>query len=547
MGNQLFSVSEPSVPACVICLLQASDSMRSSYQTPKGPFSKLEAACLFLDHLLDWLVTRHKSRTLVPLDLDIAVISHTALMGGSCTLANLITDSSGSTFIPLQEIAQRAVERTGRRPHRWITVNAAGKAAPHHALRHAYLLAQWWLQNHLDGAPPVIIHCTDVQGFDSSYAMLSRSAQLLASTRGGLTLFHCIFSEHSNVRILPGQGNNLSRDQICQLFGSSSALDSFHFDPDIERECYSVNSLPRSSIIKLILKPLIDRSDRTNNQGFRSVPPLQTKILWTAKKGNAQCEWEDACAGNLDLGTFAIADGASEGIFSRLWADLLTRRFVEQHPDFTDPCQIANWIQRCRSEWMRDINYHSLRYTQQMKVDTIGTGSTLLTLHIMCPSDSSNKDQLSGSWEASAIGDCCLFWIRGNRLLGTFPCIDSKQFGNTPALVRTKPDVPMPGPSFARGKWQKGDLFLLATDSVSQYLLANCTDSLTPNWQRYWSMESDEWRLEIDQLREQGKIVNDDSTMLLVLLSSKNDESQKKCDQILEASVKSEMLVENFE
>ena len=43
------------------------------------------------------------------------------------------------------------------------------------------------------------------------------------------------------------------------------------------------------------------------------------------------------------------------------------------------------------------------------------------------------------SWQAVAVGDSCLFVVRGGRLYSSFPLEDTAQFDNSPALVCSNP------------------------------------------------------------------------------------------------------------
>ncbi len=100
--------------------------------------------------------------------------------------------------------------------------------------------------------------------------------------------------------------------------------------------------------------------------------------LWMPKLGDDDSECEDAFAVVEDRGRAAIADGASEGIFSRAWSTLLTESVVAEPIDPLDPDAVAGRLDTLRHEWLRRIDYPTRRYTQQSKVDQTGAGATLL-------------------------------------------------------------------------------------------------------------------------------------------------------------------------
>jgi hypothetical protein len=123
---------------------------------------------------------------------------------------------------------------------------------------------------------------------------------------------------------------------------------------------------------------------------------------------------------------------------------------------------------------------------------------------------------------ASAVGDCCCFQIRKNRLVKAFPVHDSHDFNNQPRLVISKED----GKQFEdnekvdRGPWRAGDRFLLMTDAIAQWFLSaheqgsrpcQDIDAVVVHTQPHQA-----FNLWIDKLREQDKIRNDDVTLAVV-------------------------------
>jgi hypothetical protein len=239
------------------------------------------------------------------------------------------------------------------------------------------------------------------------------------------------------------------------------------------------------------------------------------------KMGDDDSEWEDAFTCDERLGAAAVADGASEGIFSRAWSALLCESLVAEPIDLGDPEAVAGRVQALRADWLRRIDYPSRRYTQQAKVDQTGAAATLLVLRLSSRPPLDPGDALAPTagddphgWRAWAVGDSCLLHVREGRLLGTFPIGVSTDFGIAPALVRTRPDTRTPAFLEARGSCRPGDLFLLATDAVAQALLRDVEEGTPPDWHRYEGLDLDAWRAEIDDLRRRRRIVNDDSTLV---------------------------------
>ena len=98
-------------------------------------------------------------------------------------------------------------------------------------------------------------------------------------------------------------------------------------------------------------------------------PRFEWRALWMPKRGNDEREWEDGFAADAAGGILAVADGAGDGIFSKLWADLLLSSFVAQPVALDDPAAVEPWIQERRREWFEAIRYPEQRWSIQMKID----------------------------------------------------------------------------------------------------------------------------------------------------------------------------------
>src|SRR5262249_425603 len=149
----------------------------------------------------------------------------------------------------------------------------------------------------------------------------------------------------------------------------------------------------------------------------------------TAKRGNSAEEIEDAFAIDEKHAFAAISDGASEGIFVRRWAQLLTQSYIDHRIDPADTIKRLAWISACRKVWLEQIDFPRLRWSQQNKVDETGGAATFLSWQLGRAPDGGL------AWKAWAIGDSCLFWIRRNKLRATFPVTHSHHFANAPWLL----------------------------------------------------------------------------------------------------------------
>ncbi|WP_410959326.1 hypothetical protein, partial [Salmonella sp. SAL4433] len=87
-------------------------------------------------------------------------------------------------------------------------------------------------------------------------------------------------------------------------------------------------------------------------------------------------------------------------------------------------------------------------------------------------------------WRACAVGDASLFWVRGGRLLATFPVVAADQFGSAPLRVRSNPGFKTLAVA-AAGTCQPGDRFVLATDAVASRLFKSAAIGPGPEWGRF--------------------------------------------------------------
>ncbi len=194
-------------------------------------------------------------------------------------------------------------------------------------------------------------------------------------------------------------------------------------------------------------------------------PPLAS-TEWISgtlpKVGNRPEENEDAATAGADSLRFAIADGATEGWESAPWAKHLTTAFIRQPPT---PATFQGWLAEARQTWVPQVAPGLLPWYVTVKQQE-GSFATVAGLEIR-----RSKQTPGWGWRAVAVGDSCLFHIRGDELLAAFPITSPAGFGNRPRLVPSSTDNVCPEPEWLAGRAEPGDLFLLATDAVAAQLL----------------------------------------------------------------------------
>ena len=81
----------------------------------------------------------------------------------------------------------------------------------------------------------------------------------------------------------------------------------------------------------------------------------------------------------------------------------------------------------------------------------------------------------NNSWEAISVGDCCLFHIRQNKIINSFPLSSSNLFNNSPTLLCSLVEGTNSQPEFEfqKGKWRVDDTIFLMTDALASWFLAS--------------------------------------------------------------------------
>jgi hypothetical protein len=231
-------------------------------------------------------------------------------------------------------------------------------------------------------------------------------------------------------------------------------------------------------------------------------PPAVYRV---PKHGSSYAEYEDAMAWSRQQRRFAVADGASASAFARLWAQLLVRAYVAGR---LQPDTLEHDLAPLQARWSADVERRDLPW-YAIEQARRGAFAALAGLTI----------EDSGQWSALAVGDCCVFHLRGEALLQAVPLSDPEAFDNRPLLLGSRPvaNVTLRTEGAivtAQGTWQCGDTFLLMSDALaatflrSEAALAALCFERTPAGFKDW----------VSQLRGERVLRNDDVSLMWLAL-----------------------------
>ena len=246
--------------------------------------------------------------------------------------------------------------------------------------------------------------------------------------------------------------------------------------------------------------------------------PFHARIFWQPKDEGFWKEYEDAYAVNSARAIAAIADGVASAMFSGKWARLLVETVINGPPDPTRREEFLQWLGPLRAEWERQIDRPHLPYFQKLKLQEYGGGfSTLLWLETL-PQD--GNESVPGAWRyrAVALGDCCLFHLRGGQILGAFPMQRSADFERDPAAlasVRGGQDRTLVFQT-CESEYLPDDHLVLATDALAAWIFRQTEAGNPVPWEQWAGMSDEEFAAWLREIRKALAIRCDDTTLILL-------------------------------
>jgi len=248
--------------------------------------------------------------------------------------------------------------------------------------------------------------------------------------------------------------------------------------------------------------------------------------FWLPRRGYQPEEYEDASAADPVTGRFALSDGTTNSSFANLWAQLLVADFVQNVDHnltrldaFFFAIQKQWYTSPIIQETLEKIARNPLRFWFIKDKLMKGGFATFLGLSI-----TSAPGEIP-QWEATAVGDTCLFHTRGPTLFSAFPIDHSSKFNNSPKLLgsRTPPDRIRKTPALRiQGSGLTDDRLWMMTDALAKWCLMEHEGGRDP-WGEIDSIltcpePQQRFSAWIEEIRSSRKLHNDDVTLLLIIL-----------------------------
>ncbi|MEQ8791752.1 MAG: protein phosphatase 2C domain-containing protein [Pirellulaceae bacterium] len=244
---------------------------------------------------------------------------------------------------------------------------------------------------------------------------------------------------------------------------------------------------------------------------------FEHRAFWLPKDVGRTEEFQDAWCVDEERGLAAIADGVSSSLFSASWAKILTKAVVDDPPYVDDPPSLPDWFQEHRDAWIEPIDENGLAWHQKPKFK-LGAHTTLLWVEMYVADEKKTGVRDASEIYGYAVGDSCLFHVREDKVIRSFPLTDSQSFLNDPHVIGSidKQQDHLLQFETWESYCQPGDLLVLCTDAIAAWAVARMENGTPPKWRSYWNRDPDEWRREILDLRERQEMRADDATLLLL-------------------------------
>jgi hypothetical protein len=254
-------------------------------------------------------------------------------------------------------------------------------------------------------------------------------------------------------------------------------------------------------------------------------PHVRVSEFLMPKEDMSLEECEDAVGVSLSALRFAVADGATEAFDSRSWARSLAEGWAggDVNGKASAPVgveEFGRWVVSVGARLHESWEGRELPWYAEEKA----RGGSYAAFVGLC--FESDGERLG--WRAVALGDACLVWRRGGRILSAMPLSVGGRFNSSPPLVPSR--ASLLGAALERavtgaGAALEGDTFLLLTDAAAQWFFAQ-HEAGRPALAEFDSLLA---RRDNDALaellrgeRRAGRMADDDVAILLIAVGAED-------------------------
>ncbi|MBF0556406.1 MAG: protein phosphatase 2C domain-containing protein [Nitrospirae bacterium] len=246
------------------------------------------------------------------------------------------------------------------------------------------------------------------------------------------------------------------------------------------------------------------------------------KAYGIQKNGNQPGDYADAYGFNNN--TLCIADGATESIFSKEFANMLVDSFISgaapENSGLKQAMQAA--IESSSAKWSELLLTRTLPwYAEEKAAQGSHAAFTCVRLAPIAGQPSKKRlffQKIAYKWEAAAVGDVCVFIVSDDCLIDAFPIDSSAEFDNSPCLISSLRGADDAHIVTKSGELRQGDMVFLLSDALAEWFLRSREDGFSP-WKTLSRIKSEAaFRLFIERLRETKQMKNDDATLLSVTI-----------------------------
>ncbi|MCL5053730.1 MULTISPECIES: hypothetical protein [Ferrimicrobium] len=256
-------------------------------------------------------------------------------------------------------------------------------------------------------------------------------------------------------------------------------------------------------------------------------------IFAAPKRGCSMEEYEDAHwvdpNGSEEIASqslrVVVADGASESLLAGRWAKRLSSaigtasRTTGTRRGFIAAYQVAV------TQWAVDVAcYVAEREARDAPIQWFeepglekGAHAAIIVVDFL-----DGKGNTPPRWRAVAVGDCCLFQVRDDKLHTSFPLQDENAFSYQPPLLSSRGaeySIVSRHATLTSGTWQHDDSFYVVTDALAAWFLRSAHAGTRP-WVPLRDLDTSDFEMNFESWvasqRDNGTLRDDDTTLVRV-------------------------------